>query len=270
MELTIGIPVYNEKRAIHRSIASVLNQSWQGTYEILVVDDGSTDGTPEVVRKIASRYPQIRLVQHETNLGRPAARSTLSANARGEWYAMLDADDEWYPDKLERQFDLIEKLKSAGQDVSRLMVCGNIHHVDLDKGTERVKNFHAGYGEAGYGLARVLKGDNTPISQLAIMPTAFKKEIGAFDPVLRRAQDWDFLIRFFRLGGRMEFLPNPPLAIFNFVRGGRNADVVRSCMMAVIDKHLDAYAEAGVDPDEVRASVQGYIESFREELAALT
>lgn len=267
IKLTVGIPVYNERYAIHRSIASVLNQSWRGSYEILVVDDGSSDGTRDVVKSLADKYPQIRLIQHETNLGRPAARSTLAANVRGEWYAMLDADDEWYPNKLERQFDLIASLQAAGEDVSKLMVCGNIHHVDLDKGTERVKNFYAGYGEAGYGLARVLKGDNTPISQLAILPSAFMQQIGGFDPALRRAQDWDFLIRFFRLGGRMEFLPNPPLAIFNFVRGGRNADVVRACMMAVIDKHLDAYIGIGVDPDEVRTSVQGYVDSFREDVA---
>ncbi|KRE00075.1 hypothetical protein ASE63_08205 [Bosea sp. Root381] len=181
---------------------------------------------------------------------------------------MLDADDEWYPDKLQRQFDRITSLREAGRDVSKLMVCGNIHHVDLDKGTERVKNFYVGYGEAGYGLARVLKGDNTPISQLAIMQTAFKRQIGDFDPALKRAQDWDYLIRFFRLGGWIEFLPSPPLAIFNFARGGRDADVVRSCMMAVIDKHLEAYTEAGVDPDAVRVSVQGYIDSFKEDFAS--
>lgn len=267
MDLTVAIPVYNEEWAIFRSIASVLNQRFAGSYEILIVDDGSTDNTVGAITALAHIHPQIRLVQHSENRGRPAARSTLAKEARGKWFAMLDADDEWYPDKLQRQFSYIAALESRGEDTSKLMVCGNIHHVDLDKGTERIKNFYQGYGVNGYGIARVLKGDNTPISQLAVLRTEFVREIGDFDATLRRAQDWDFLIRFYILGGRMDFLPNPPLALFNFRRGGRDARIVEECMMRVIDKHAAAYALYGVDPDEVRRSVQSYIASFREEAA---
>ncbi|WP_339756949.1 glycosyltransferase family 2 protein [uncultured Hoeflea sp.] len=266
MILTVGIPVYNENFSINRALASILNQSWTGSYEILIVDDGSTDDTVQVVENLAIHYPQIRLVKHEKNMGRPVTRSTLAREARGEWFAMLDADDEWYPDKIQRQFDLIAKQQNEGNDVAKLMVCGNIHHIDRDKKTERIKNFYEGYGKAGYDLARVLKSDNTPISQLAILRTDFMREIGDFDPQLRRAQDWDFLIRFFLHGGKIEFLPNPPLAIFNFRRGGRDPDVVEQCMMAVIDKHLTAYNDASVDHREVRSSIQGYIQSFREEV----
>lgn len=267
LELTVGIPVYNEERAIYRSVSSVINQSWSGSREILIVDDGSTDRTAEVVGELALRIPEIRLVRHGQNLGRPSARSTLAREAQGKWFAMLDADDEWYPNKLERQFQLIAEIEAQGEDTENLMVCGNIHHVDLDKGSERIKNFYEGYGLAGYDAARVLKGDNTPISQFALLRTSFMREIGEFDPELKRAQDWDFLIRFFLKGGRTAWLPSPPLALFNFRRTGRNVDEVERCMMRVIDKHRGAYQICGVDPDEVRRSIRGYIDSFREELA---
>ncbi len=267
MELTVGIPVFNEEFGIYRSISSVLNQSWQGDYEILVVDDGSTDDTAANVRRLAETFSQIRLVQHPQNMGRPAARSTLAREARGKWFAMLDADDEWYPDKLERQFAHIAELEAEGRDTARIMVCGNIHHVDLDTGHERIKNFYEGYGKAGYDVARVLKGDNAPISQFALLRTNFLQEIGDFDPSLRRAQDWDFLIRFFLKGGETTWLPNPPLAMFYFRRGGRDPRQVEDCMMRVIDKHLAEYRRNGVDPDAVRASIQGYIASFRQDAA---
>lgn len=241
-----------------------MNQSWTGSHEILIVDDGSTDQTVDVVRGLAQRIPTIRLVRHDQNRGRPAARSTLVTEARGKWFAMLDADDEWYPDKLARQFALIADIESSGRCTDKLMVCGNIHHIDLDKKTERVKNFADGYGSS-YGIDRVLRGDNTPISQLAILRTEFLREIGEFDPELRRAQDWDFLIRFFLKGGRIEFLPNPPLAMFNFRRGGRDPAVIEACMMRVIDKHSAEYERVGLNSDDVRSSVRGYIDSFRSE-----
>jgi glycosyltransferase involved in cell wall biosynthesis len=267
LELTIAVPVYNEEYAIIRAISSILNQSWQGLFEILIVDDASTDKTADVVLEIGKQFPVIRLVRHVKNRGRPAARNTLAREARGKWFAMLDADDEWYPDKLKRQFELISDIEKRGQETTKLMVCGNIHHVDVDKGTERVKNFFEGYGKAGYDVRRVLKGDNSPISQLAILRTSFLRDVGNFDSDLRRAQDWDFLIRFFLKGGRVEFLPDPPLAMFNFRRSGRDPDVIEACMMRVIDKHHAEYARHGLDAAEVRASIQGYIASFREELA---
>jgi len=264
MELTVGIPVFNEEERVLRAIASVVNQSWQGTYEILIVDDGSNDRTVEVILAAQKRFPAIRLVRHERNMGRPHARSTLATEARGKWFAMLDADDEWFPNKILRQFEVIENLQRKGETTDNLMICGNILHIDLDKGGERVKNFYEGYGKAGYDVTRVLKGDNTPISQLALMRTDFLRKVGHFDPNLRRAQDWDFLIRFFLAGGRMEFLPNPPLAIFHFRRAGRNPDVVEQCMFRVIEKHRDAYDRYGVDPNGVKSSIQAYITSFRE------
>lgn len=266
LELTVGIPVYNEERAIYRSVSSVVNQSWSGSHEILIVDDGSTDGTAQIVSELALRIPEIRLVRHTTNQGRPGARSTLAREARGKWFAMLDADDEWYPNKLARQFQLIAELEARGEDTGNLMVCGNIHHIDLDEASERIKNFYEGYGLAGYDAARVLKGDNAPISQFALLRTSFMREIGDFDPELKRAQDWDFLIRFFLKGGRTEWLPNPPLALFNFKRAGRNADEVERCMMRVIEKHRGAYQTYGVDPEGVKKSIRGYIDSFRKEL----
>jgi glycosyltransferase involved in cell wall biosynthesis len=259
--LTVGIPVFNEQLAITRAISSVLNQTWKGELEILVVDDGSTDDTCGVVEAIARRIGNLRLERHAANQGRPAARNTLLREARGRYFAMLDADDQWYPDKLARQFAALAAI-GPEEDTRRTMICGNIKHIDLATGKSRVKRFSEGYGD-DYSLEQVLRGKNTPISQLAVLRTEFFREVGEFDARLRRAQDWDFLIRFFAAGGGMRFVGGEPLAAFFFEPKGRSADEIQACMDLVVDKHTPLYERHRIDPAEVKRSYADYVESFR-------
>jgi glycosyltransferase involved in cell wall biosynthesis len=261
-KLTVAIPVFNEQYKAVRAIASVINQDWDGKKEILVVNDGSTDGTGEVLARLVQRIPELRVITHDSNLGRPAARTTLAKEARGEYFAMLDADDQWFTNKLSRQFKLME-TSSLLPDAERLIICGNIRHVDLDNDSERIKNFAKAYGDS-YSLRRLLAGDNTPISQLCLLRTSFLREVGEFDARLKRAQDWDFLIRAFTLGAKMRFVSGAPLATFYFTKHNRSAHLVRECMYLVIEKHKILYQRYGVDPAQVRASIASYIERFSE------
>jgi glycosyltransferase involved in cell wall biosynthesis len=85
-----------------RAIQSVLNQSYQN-FEIIVIDDGYSDNTAEIIPKYA---PRARYVYQE-NAGASAARNRGIQEAKGEWAAFLDSDDEWFPDKLKLQTDLL-------------------------------------------------------------------------------------------------------------------------------------------------------------------
>lgn len=98
------IPAYNARRFIGRALASALAQKVPRC-EILVVDDGSTDGTREFVETYADRG--VRLICRDTRGGAAAARNTGLHAATGEYIAFLDADDEWMPDKLSRQLEVI-------------------------------------------------------------------------------------------------------------------------------------------------------------------
>jgi glycosyltransferase involved in cell wall biosynthesis len=97
-EVSVVVPSFDRVELVQRALRSVLAQS-VSPGEIVVVDDGSRDGTAEVVRE---SFPQVRLVR-QRHAGVSAARNRGIAEARGRWLAFLDSDDEWRPRKLERQ-----------------------------------------------------------------------------------------------------------------------------------------------------------------------
>ena len=96
--ISVVIPTYNRRETIGRSIDSVLNQTLFPS-EIIVVDDGSTDGTSDYIQ---SNFPSIKLL-HQPNKGVSAARNKGIRYADTNWIALLDSDDEWFPQKLEKQ-----------------------------------------------------------------------------------------------------------------------------------------------------------------------
>ena len=108
--ITVVIPLYNKEREIEGTIRSVLSQR-RPPEEILVVDDGSTDRSAEIVRRIAS--PLVRLLP-QPNAGVCAARNRGIAEARGEYIALLDADDEWEEGYLAEIEALIEAYPGCG------------------------------------------------------------------------------------------------------------------------------------------------------------
>lgn len=99
------IATYNRADIVGEAIESILGQTYKNM-EVLVVDDGSTDGTHEALRRFGNR---IRVVRQE-NAGPGAARNRGIEVARGELIAFLDSDDIWMPTKLERQVRLLEKV----------------------------------------------------------------------------------------------------------------------------------------------------------------
>ena len=101
--VSVLIPTYNCGRFLGEALDSVLAQTFTD-FEIIVVDDGSTDNTPEVV----ARYPQVRYIPRE-HCGVSVTRNAAIAEATGEFVVFLDADDMWTPDKLEKQVAYLDQ-----------------------------------------------------------------------------------------------------------------------------------------------------------------
>ena len=97
--LSILMPVYNERERVERAIAEVLETTLPTEFELIVVNDGSTDGTTEILRN-ADWGERVRLFEHEVNRGKGAAVQTALAEARGEFSAIFDADLEYDPGDL--------------------------------------------------------------------------------------------------------------------------------------------------------------------------
>jgi teichuronic acid biosynthesis glycosyltransferase TuaG len=108
-EVSVVMPAYNAQRYIAATLQSVLDQTYR-RFELLVVDDCSTDATREVVAGFSERDARVRLIRLPRNRGAPAGpRNVGVAEARGKWVAFLDADDIWHPQKLEIQLAVLER-----------------------------------------------------------------------------------------------------------------------------------------------------------------
>ena len=107
--VTVVVPAYNSSAFLRQAVDSALGQTYPFV-EVIVVDDGSTDGTTEVVAGYGSKIVFI----HQRNAGVAAARNTALRVARGELVAYLDADDVWDPDKVRRQVEFLAAHPECG------------------------------------------------------------------------------------------------------------------------------------------------------------
>ncbi len=111
--VSIITPLYNSGKYIAQTIESVQAQTYTD-WEMLITDDCSTDDGPSIVERYAASDPRIRLLRLEANGGPGVARNNSLRAARGRYIAMLDSDDRWLPDKLEKQ---LEFMKSNGYGI---------------------------------------------------------------------------------------------------------------------------------------------------------
>ena len=110
--ISIVMPVHNAEKYVRQSVASVKRQSYQN-WELILVEDASTDRTPEILERLAGRDSRIRLIKNEGDHGASYARNAGIAAARGRYLAYLDADDIWSRHKLEEQLAFMKAKKAA-------------------------------------------------------------------------------------------------------------------------------------------------------------
>ncbi|MCH8157675.1 MAG: glycosyltransferase family 2 protein [Nitrospinae bacterium] len=120
--VSVVIPAFNRAHLLSRSVRSALDQDFRDT-EVLVINDGSTDNTSEVVRELAKQDDRLKLVEHDRNKGEAAARNLGVREARGTFVAFLDSDDEWLPGKLSKQISVFRDAPSSvGAIMSRYSI----------------------------------------------------------------------------------------------------------------------------------------------------
>ena len=180
MKISVVIPTFNRISLVARAINSVLKQSLN-PYEIIVVDDGSDDGTSEMIQ---NKYKSIKLIQQQNN-GVSAARNNGIKHAKGGWIALLDSDDEWTEKKLENQVDRL--IKTPEYDFCHTNEIWIRNGVRVNQ-----RKKHEKYG--GYIFDKCL--DICRISPSSVL---FRKNIldhvGWFDDQLPVCEDYDLWLR---------------------------------------------------------------------------
>lgn len=106
--VSIIMPSYNTAKYISAAIESILNQTYEN-WELIIVDDCSTDNTDEILTEYAKKDSRIRYYKNEKNSGAAVARNRALRQAKGKWVAFLDSDDLWEKDKLEKQICFMKK-----------------------------------------------------------------------------------------------------------------------------------------------------------------
>ena len=190
--VSILIPCYNSERFIAEAVESALAQT-HADVEVVVVDDGSTDGSVDVVRSFGDRI----ILEAGPNQGACAARNRAFELSSGEYIQYLDADDALIAGKVERQLQI---LKSHPFDIT---FCKGF--IFDDGKPERPKK--KPISELGdkdpfvYCLSQGLATEGPLIRRTLI------ERVGGFDTTLKRAQEWDFHLRLCAAGARLHFLP---------------------------------------------------------------
>jgi len=186
MKVSVIVPTYNCGTWLAECLQSVLKQS-QRPDEIIVIDDGSTDNTVEIVQKY---LPEIMFIQQE-NQGQAAARNNAAAKATGDWLAFLDADDVWLPHKMERQLEYLRQNPRFSMIVSDMF-----EGADPESKTKSLFSKFADI-EEGKIFGRLLRSSYIFPSTMLIKKSVFDQYDG-FDNSLRFMEDTDLYMKIAR------------------------------------------------------------------------
>jgi glycosyltransferase involved in cell wall biosynthesis len=201
--VSIIVPTYNRSRLLARAVKSVLNQTYQN-FELIIVDDASTDNTEEVVGSFNDE--RIKYVRHEKNKGEAAARNTGIKAAMCDYIAYQDSDDEWLPEKLARQMELLEDAPSeVGVIYTGFWKTENHGRTYIPFSWVSQKN--------GDIHKELLKGNFIGSPVVLIKKECFDR-VGLFDERLRNLVDWEMWLR---ISKRYHFrCVDEPLAVAHY------------------------------------------------------
>ncbi|CAB1129996.1 Glyco_trans_2-like domain-containing protein [Candidatus Hydrogenisulfobacillus filiaventi] len=222
MKISVVIPAYNARAVIADALESALNQEL-APLEVIVVDDGSTDGTADWVR---SRYPGVVVIE-QANGGPSRARNAGIAAARGDWVAFLDADDRWHPRKLAAQANLVADCPEA------VLVA-----------TDWIRWRPAFPDLPPEVPVRTLRKQDLLImnrfqTSTVLASTRALRAVGGFDPGVDGAEDWDCWLRLADTGAVRVLAW--PYVMYRDVPSGYSKDVARvyRTMFPMLAKHAD-------------------------------
>lgn len=220
--VSVIIPAFNHARFLGEAIESVLNQTLHD-FEIVVVDDGSTDNTSEIVASVSD--PRVRYI-YQTNKGLSAARNAGILNSGGPLLTFLDSDDRFLPQKLEVLTSVVDSNPHLGLVAGQALLIDESGHT-LGEIFDRPLPVDS---------AELLLGNPLHVGSV-LLRRDWLKRVGLFDESLRSYEDWDLWLRLAGAGCRMASVPRPvSLYRFHQAQMTRLGGQMTSATFAVLEK----------------------------------
>ena len=231
--VSICIPAYKAERFLSATLATVRDQQF-GNWELIVTEDGSEDGTSDIVRQFAATVPQsVRYIRHAKNLGLPATRNTGTDAACAEWIALLDSDDLWEPDHLSELVDLVNAGSAAELIHSGSILFDSDTNCDMEVRAptpEIVTGFPLSLFEGRYIIQ--------PSS--VILKKSLWKRVGGFNPAFRYLEDREMWLRCARAGAVFSYSGRVTCRYRKHTAAlSSHAAEMAEASAAVFEQHLD-------------------------------
>jgi glycosyltransferase involved in cell wall biosynthesis len=225
--ISVIVPAYNAVDTILKTIESVQKQTF-GDFELIVINDGSTDKTLELLSTV--KDSRLHIFSY-SNGGLPTARNRGISHSTGEFITFLDADDLWTPDKLELQLAALQQHPDAGVAYSWT------HFMD-----EQGESFHAGKPVffEGNVYATLLTGNFIDSGSNPLIRRQAIESVGEFDPTLGSCEDWEYWLR---IAARWSFVVVPKPQIFYRQTSGAMSskiEVMEKYNLIVIERAFEA------------------------------
>ncbi len=181
--ISVIVPAYNAECTLLKTVDSVRKQTFSDV-EIIVINDGSTDGTLELLQSIKDQ--RLKIFSYK-NGGLPVARNRGISHATGEFISFLDADDMWVPDKLELQLAALQQHPAAGAAYSWTSYF-------IDGQEESIFPYNPVFFEGNVYVKLLVNNFVASGSNILVRRKAIDS-VGEFEPTLKSCEDWDFYIR---------------------------------------------------------------------------
>ena len=225
--VSIIMAAYNAEKTIEQAINSVLSQTYPN-FELLVIDDCSTDRTVRLIQQLAIKDNRIRLVQNEKNSGVSYTRKHGLEEAKGEWIAILDSDDAWSEDKLEKQMLL------QGKSGAELLFTGSTF---MDADGKKIDWYLHAPSEVTY--RQLLKQNVLSNSSALVRKELYSKHYAVGDDMHEDFAIWLSILK----EGKKAYGVDEPLLIYRIAKSSKSGNKVKAAKM-----NWNTYRYVGLNP----------------------
>ena len=226
--ISVIIPTYNHGQFIQEAIESVFAQTYK-TLEVIVVDDGSTDNTREILKKYECGITYI----FQNNEGVSSARNHGLSIAKGELIAFLDSDDVWLPEKLESQFKIMQSEHSIGLVGCGAYIMDYLGNVEQERLAKNFKSYEEFLQQLS--IRNIFRNPSCALVKMECF-----SRVGFFNEKLQFGEDWDMWLRIAKLY-KVGFVERPLMKFrgHGFSKSYKKVKIIRSNITKIIEGNLN-------------------------------